>query len=65
MRSVAAVSSIGSAIDLLRDDNWKEKFIMIEVGLALRGSYFFFGIASLFYLTLDALPFALLLPCSR
>ena len=29
--SVAAVSSIGSAIDLLSDDDWKEKFVMIEV----------------------------------
>jgi len=29
--SVAAVSSIGSAIDLLSNDDWKEKFLMIEV----------------------------------
>ena len=29
--SVAAVSSIGSAIDLLSNDEWKEKFVMIEV----------------------------------
>jgi NADH-quinone oxidoreductase subunit G len=29
--SVAAVSSIGAAIDLLKDDSWKEKFVMIEV----------------------------------
>ncbi|KAL9188838.1 hypothetical protein ACHAXT_007216 [Thalassiosira profunda] len=29
--SVAAVSSIGSAIELLNDDDWKEKFLMIEV----------------------------------
>lgn len=29
--SVAAVSSIGSAIELLSNDDWKEKFIMIEI----------------------------------
>jgi NADH-quinone oxidoreductase subunit G len=29
--SVAAVSSIGSAIELLGNDEWKEKFLMIEV----------------------------------
>ncbi|KAL7553239.1 hypothetical protein ACHAWF_016500 [Thalassiosira exigua] len=29
--SVAAVSSIGSAIELLSDDDWKKKFLMIEV----------------------------------
>ena len=29
--SVAAVSSIGSAIDLLSNDDWKKKFLMIEV----------------------------------
>ena len=29
--SVAAVSSIGSAIDLLSNDEWKKKFLMIEV----------------------------------
>ncbi len=29
--SVAAVSSIGSAIELLSDDDWKEKYLMIEV----------------------------------
>ena len=29
--SVAAVSSIGSAIELLSNDDWKEKFLMIEV----------------------------------
>ena len=29
--SVAAVSSIGSAIELLSDDDWKKKFLMIEI----------------------------------
>lgn len=29
--SVAAVSSIGSAIELLSNDDWKEKFLMIEI----------------------------------
>lgn len=28
---MAAVSSIGSAIDLLSNDDWKEKYLMIEV----------------------------------
>ena len=34
--SVAACSSISAAIDLLRDDSWKENFLMIEV-MACRG----------------------------
>lgn len=29
--TVAAVNSIGAAVDLLSDDQWKEKFLMIEV----------------------------------
>jgi NADH-quinone oxidoreductase subunit G len=29
--SVAAVSSIGSAVDLLSNDDWKKKYLMIEV----------------------------------
>lgn len=28
--SVAAVSSIGSAIELLSNDEWKKKYLMIE-----------------------------------
>ena len=37
--SVAAVSSIGSAIELLSTDDWKEKYLMIEV-MTCRGELF-------------------------
>ncbi len=34
---MAAVSSIGSAIELLSNDDWKDKYLMIEV-MTCRGT---------------------------